>query len=80
MDDPLATLEDGTCKAEIYEAGMPSQFTIRYLGPDGRVMAEEPLTGVSSYRLREVEIRKRLGELCSGSEIHGEPLSDFGEY
>lgn len=80
MHEPIATIEEGSCKAAVYEAEMPGQFTIRYTGQDGSVLCEEPLTGVSSYRQREQEIRNRLRALCKGREIDGAPLSDSGEY
>ena len=80
MDSPLATLENGTCKAEIYENSLPGEFTVRYRGQDGSVLAEEPLTGVSSYRQREAEIRQRLDEVCGGQAIEPTGLSDSGEY
>ena len=80
MESPLATLEEGTCKAEIYEDAMPGQFTIRYIGTNGSLLCEEPLTGVSSYRQREQEIRLRLSELCQGHNVRPGSLSDSGEY
>lgn len=80
MDTPLATLEQGTCKAEIYEAAMPGQFTVRYCRQNGTVVSEEPLTGVSSYRQREPEIRNRLNEMCRGLDGDSSALSDSGEY
>lgn len=80
MDNPIATLEDGACVAEIFEAAMPGQFTIRYRGQDGTVLAEEPLTGVSSYKQREQEIRRRLNKICQGHGIDEGLLSDAGEY
>lgn len=80
MDTPLTTLERGSCKAEIYEAALPGQFSVRFLSEDGTVLAEEPLTGVSSYRQREQEILDRLDEFCQGIAVKSEPLSDSGEY
>jgi hypothetical protein len=80
MDNPIATLQDGACVAEIFETAMPGQFTIRYRGQDGTVLAEESLTGVSSYKQREQEIRSRLSKVCQGHEIDEDPLSDAGEY
>ncbi len=80
MDTPLATLENGSCKAEIYEAALPGQFSVRFLSGDGTVLAEESLTGVSSYRQREQEIIQRLDEFCRGVEVKTEPLADSGEY
>jgi|GEM_PF-3918402 len=80
MEVHLATIEEGLCKAEIYETAMPGQFSIRYCSQDGSVVAEEPLTGVSTYKQRELEIRSRLNELCAGRELPEAPLSDSGEY
>jgi hypothetical protein len=80
MDVPIATLEDGTCVAEIFETAMPGQFTIRYRRQDGSVLTEESLTGVSSYRQREQEIRSRLRKVCKGHGIDDAALSDSGEY
>lgn len=80
MHGPIGTIEEGGCKALVYEAEMPGQFTIQYIGQDGRVLCEEPLTGVSSYRQREQEIRDRLSQLCQGREPDGAALSDSGEY
>ncbi len=80
MDEPLATIEEGSVRAEIYECELPGQFTIRYRNQDGSLLCEEPLTGVSSYHQREQEIRSRLSELSKGHEPTGSPLSDSGEY
>ncbi|MBV8817745.1 MAG: hypothetical protein JO022_05255 [Acidobacteriaceae bacterium] len=80
MSTPLATLEQGGCKAEIYEEALPGQFSIRYFGPAGVMLAEEPLTGVSSYHQREQEILARLQELCAGGQPASAELSDPGEY
>jgi hypothetical protein len=80
MDSPIATLEEGTCLAEIFETAMPGQFTIRYRTQDGSILAEESLTGVSSYKQREPEIRSRLSKVCKGNGIDEGTLSDSGEY
>lgn len=80
MDNPLATLEHGACKAEIYETALPGQFSIRYYDRVGKVLAEEELSGVSSYKQREQEILDRLQELCAGGEPKSAELSDSGEY
>lgn len=80
MDRPLATVEHANCKAEVYETELPGQFSVRYLNGKGQVAAEEPLTGVSSYRQREQEIRDRIDELCRGGQLDPTPLSDSGEY
>lgn len=81
MSVPLATLEEGSAKAEIYESALPGEFSIRYLNREGKLIAEEPLTGVSTYRQREQEIRDRLLKLTSGEEVDdAAPLADSGEY
>jgi hypothetical protein len=80
MDSPLAALENGKCKAEIYETALPGQFTVRYVDDAGGVLAEEQLSGVSSYRQRETEIRARLDELCAGGKVKTAALADSGEY
>jgi hypothetical protein len=80
MNTPLATLEKGQCKAEIFETALPGQFSIRYYGADGAVLAEEPLTGVSTYRQREQEIIARLEQLCSGGPVKPAEFADSGEY
>jgi hypothetical protein len=80
MSTPLATLEQDQCKAEVYEEALPGQFSIRYYDPNGAVLAEEALSGVSTYRLREQEILARLRELCEGGHIKSGELEDSGEY
>ncbi len=66
--------------AEIFETPMPGQFTVRYRSQDGKVLAEESLTGVSSYKQREKEIRSHLRKVCEGRGIDDASLSDSGEY
>jgi hypothetical protein len=80
MDTALATLEHGGCKAEIFESALPGQFSIRYSDANGDVLAEESLTGVSSYHQREKEIIARIGELCAGGRPRSGELSSSGEY
>jgi hypothetical protein len=80
MDQLLTALENGKCKAEIYETALPGQFTIRYVDEAGALMWEEQLSGVSSYRQRETEILKRLNELCAGRKVKSAALADSGEY
>lgn len=80
MDSPLAALESGKCKAEIYETALPGQFTVRYVDEHGTVLAEEQLSGVSSYRQRETEILGRLSKLCEGRGVKSAALADSGEY
>ena len=80
MDQLIATIEQGKCKVEIYDCGMPGQFTVRYFGQNGELLTEEPLSGVSSYHQREQEIRDRLSQICKGEEVEPGELSEFGEY
>ena len=80
MAQQLAALENGKCKAEIYETALPGQFTIRYVDEAGGVICEEQLSGVSSYRQRENEILQRLNELCEGKAVKAAGLADPGEY
>jgi len=80
MDQLLTALENGKCKAEIYETALPGQFTIRYLDEVGGVLFEEQLSGISSYRQRESEILRRLNELCAGRKVKSATLADSGEY
>lgn len=80
METPLATLEHGKCKAEIYENELPGSFTVRYLGPNGEVLAEEPLTGVSTYRQREREILERLADVAHKKGNDSGQLAASGEY
>lgn len=80
MDTALATLEHGKCKAEIYEAALPGQFSVRYYNSSGAQVAEEELTGISTYKQREDEILDRLKKVCEGEQSAPGALSDPGEY
>jgi hypothetical protein len=80
MDTLLTTLEHGRCKAEIYETLLPGQFSVHYRNEKGDVLAEESLTGVSSYRQREDEIIARMEEFCKGMRPEAPELADPGEY
>ncbi len=81
MDTPIATLERHGCKAEIFEQALPGQFTITYKNAKGEVVEEAELTGVSTYRLREAEIKEHLEQICAGLPAPPpEELSDAGEY
>jgi hypothetical protein len=80
MDEPIGTLEEGNCKAEIFSTDLPGQFTIRYRREDGSIVGEQSLSGLSSYRQREDEIRKQLNNVCMGKPIDDAALSDSGEY
>lgn len=78
MGTPLATLVQGMCKAEIYEAALPGQFLVRYYDSKGAMLAEEELTGVSTYKQREAEILERIQQFCQGADSTG--LANSGEY
>jgi len=82
MDAQLVeTFSDGDVKAEVYSLAMPGEFQVVYRGARGKVLEETMLTGISSYKQREPEIRTRLGELAHGEA--GEGTSDAkaaGEY
>jgi hypothetical protein len=81
MDIPLATIEGRGCTAEIYEQALPGQFTIIYRSEAGEVLEEAELTGVSTYRQREAEIRDRLDQICAGMQPKDpDALSASGEY
>jgi len=80
MSTPLAKLERGSCKAEIYETALPGQFIVRYSNLAGDTLAEEQLSGVSSYHQREGEIIGRLESFCSGEPPKSAQLADSGEY
>jgi hypothetical protein len=80
MGTILATLEHGSCKAEIYETKLPGQFSVHYCDLTGATLAEEPLTGVSSYRQREQEIIARMEILCAGGKVKLGQMADVGEY
>lgn len=80
MPESLAKLELGGCSANIYELEMPGQFSIQYCDASGKVLAEEQLSGVSSYRQREDEIMERLKTVCAGGKPAPDELDDSGEY
>ena len=81
MDTPLATIEGGGCSAEIYEQAMPGQFTILYRNAAGEVLEEAELTGVSTYRQRESEIKDHLAQICAGLKPSDpDALAAAGEY
>lgn len=81
MDNPLATIEGRGCSAEIYEQSLPGQFIILYRSSAGDVLEEAELTGVSTYRQREAEIRDHLDQICAGLQPKDpDALSSAGEY
>jgi hypothetical protein len=81
MGNVIATIEHDGCTAEIHEQAMPGHFTILYKTASGEVMEEAELTGVSTYRQRQVEIHEHLEQLCAGRRVApSEALKNPGEY
>ncbi len=81
METPLATIEGSGCSAEIYEQALPGQFTVLYKSAAGEVLEEAELTGVSTYRQRESEIRDHLDQICAGLRPKDpDALASSGEY
>lgn len=81
MGNVIATIQHEGCTAEIHEQPLPGQFTILYKSASGEVMEEAELTGVSTYRQREVEIHKHLEQLCEGQRAAAsDALESPGEY
>ena len=77
----ITTLSDGAFKAEIYSTELPGEFTIRFVDGSGAAVAEETLSGVSTYRQREPEILQRLHALATGvTPPPSSELADSGEY
>ncbi len=80
-DSPIASIERGGCRADVYEQALPGQFTVVFRDSQGKVLEETELTGVSTYRQRESEITERLDKLCSGEPVKSpDELADSGEY
>ncbi len=82
MDAQLVdTFTDGALQAEIYSTDMPGEFKVIYKDDAGNQLEEVPLTGISSYKQREPEIRNRLRALNEGAQIRRTPdRGDAGEY
>lgn len=82
MDEQLVdTIQYEGHKAEIYSLNTPGEFKVVYVDPDGKVLEEKPLTGISSYHQRESDIVKRLRELSQGAGPKRVPdRGDPGEY
>ncbi len=79
--DPIATLTSGAYKAEIYSNDLPGEFTIRFLDSAGSLLESTTLSGVSTYRQREDEIRTRLDAFAAGTTPPDPAdLSSAGEY
>ena len=82
MDAQLVdTLTRGDLKAEIYSTDLPGEFKVIYRDADNTELEEILLTGISTYKQREAEIRERLGQLNEGARPHKIPeRGDPGEY
>lgn len=82
MDAQLVdTFTEADLQAEIYSTDMPGEFKVIYRDAAGKQLEEVPLTGISSYKQREPEIRARLHALREGAEIPRTPdRGDPGEY
>jgi hypothetical protein len=82
MDAQLVeTLGDGGFKADIYSLSIPGEFRVVYRDAQGGVLEEGLLTGISTYKQREGEIRTRLHELAHGDKPRATPdRGGAGEY
>jgi hypothetical protein len=81
MDSPIATIERGGCRADIYEQPLPGDYLVVFRDASGQKLEESALTGISTYRQRESEITDRLEQLCSGRAVAPpEDFEDSGEY
>ena len=82
MDTQLVgTLTYGDFKAEVFSTNMPGEFRVAYQDASGKTMEEAPLTGISSYKQREGEIKERLQALADGTPPARTPdQGDAGEY
>ena len=82
MDAQLVeTFHDSQFQADIYSLSMPGEFRVVYRDAKGQVLEEGFLTGISTYKQREPEIRERLHTLAHGAEPSPNPdRGDPGEY
>jgi hypothetical protein len=77
----VGTLKHGQYKAEIFSTSFPGEFKVLYRDPQGKVLEEAPLTGISTYKQREAEISKHLKKLAHGAPPSATPdRGDAGEY
>jgi hypothetical protein len=80
-EQPLGTLTYSDLKADVYSTSLPGEFKVVYRDSAGSTLAEEPLSGVSTYRQREPEILSRLQQLSEqGKLAPASELADSGEY
>ncbi len=82
MDAQLVdTFTEADLQAEIYSTNLPGEFKVIYRDAAGHQLEEVPLTGISTYKQREPEIRARLHALKEGAKIRSTPdRGDAGEY
>ena len=79
--EPVGRFEHAGFTAEIYSTSLPGEFKICYRDGAGESIAEEMLSGVSTYRQREPEIKDKLKALSEGkSAAASAGLADSGEY
>lgn len=77
----MGTLTYSDLKADVYSTSLPGEFKVVYRDAAGATLAEEPLSGVSTYRQREPEILGRLQELSQQGKLSPTAeLADSGEY
>jgi hypothetical protein len=80
-EQPVGTLTYSDLKADIYSTSLPGEFKVIYRDAIGSMLAEESLSGVSTYRQREPEILDRLQQLSEhGKLAPTSELADSGEY
>lgn len=79
-EEPIGTLTYSNYKADIYSTQLPGEFNIIYRDSSGKTVEEAPLTGVSTYRQRESEIRDHLQQLAEGKKAKVPDQGDPGEY
>ena len=82
MDAQLVdTITDGDLKAEIYSTDLPGEFKVIYRNAASAEIEEVLLTGISTYKQRETEIRDKLRSLNEGATPRRRPdRGDPGEY
>ena len=80
-DQPVGTLTYSDLQADVYSTSLPGEFKVVYRDSAGATLAEEPLSGVSTYRQREPEILGRLQQLSEAGKLAPtSELADSGEY
>ncbi|HTU47198.1 MAG TPA: hypothetical protein VMF91_19200 [Bryobacteraceae bacterium] len=64
----VETFGDGDVKADVYSLAMPGEFQVIYRNAAGKILEEDLLTGISTYKQREPEILARLHALAHGAK------------